>query len=348
MRDRTSIERPPGQRSTTRRKSINRRPSAAPIASAPRVQPFSADDDASEVEEDSKQLGSTGFTPIVKRRTSQLLRRRTSQRPPRPETQQAPETEGAEEPEDEEDEGDGTVLANSYEGSDAGSAESFTLKDRQEAINVTHPFGIRIWKPALYKKSRSVQRTAEGDIHSAPGGSIGPALFTVNILWVFMFGWWMAIITTIAGIGCSIFGFNGTNRQYSWVLFGLARYLLYPFGHFVQLEQQEEYLEEDEGEGRSISEYEQWQAGDIEAGRTFFGPHRNPLVGHRRDSLDTISERDSLVGAGERTGLLTGSPIPERKKRRLFGRGQWTIGRVVFYLWFYLVIGKSCVIMIFL
>jgi hypothetical protein len=28
---------------------------------------------------------------------------------------------------------------------------------------------LKIWKPALYKKSRSVQRTAEGEIHSRPG-----------------------------------------------------------------------------------------------------------------------------------------------------------------------------------
>lgn len=185
-----------------------------------------------------------------------------------------------------------------------------------------------------------MQRTAEGDIHSAPGGRIGLALFSVNILWLVLFGWWMAIITTVAGLGCSLFGITESSRAYSWVLFGLARYLLYPFGRFVQLEQQEEYLEEDEGEGRSISEYEQWQAGDIESGRTFFGPHRSRhIVGHRRDSLDTISENDSLLGSSERTGLISGITA-ERRKRRLFGRGQWTLGRVMFYLWFYLVIGK--------
>lgn len=185
-----------------------------------------------------------------------------------------------------------------------------------------------------------MQRTAEGDIHSAPGGRIGPALLSVNILWLLLFGWWMAIITTVAGLGCSLFGLTESSREYSWVLFGLARYLLYPFGRFVQLEQQEEYLEEDEGEGRSISEYEQWQAGDIESGRTFFGPHRSRhIVGHRRDSLDTISENDSLLGSSERTGLISGITA-ERRKRRLFGRGQWTLGRVMFYLWFYLVIGK--------
>lgn len=127
LRGRTTTERTTGQRSGTRRKSVTR-PPVPSLAPAPRVQPFSADDNPSEVEEDSRQLGTTGFTPIIKRRTSQLFRRRTSQRPPRSETQQAPEAEGPEEQEDGEDEGDGTVLADSYEGSDAGSAESFTLK----------------------------------------------------------------------------------------------------------------------------------------------------------------------------------------------------------------------------
>ncbi|KAF4988785.1 hypothetical protein FDECE_14924, partial [Fusarium decemcellulare] len=49
--------------------------------------------------------------------------------------------------------------------SDVSEAESFTLKDRQQAINQTHPFGIRVWKPALYKKDRSIQKFAQADIH---------------------------------------------------------------------------------------------------------------------------------------------------------------------------------------
>ena len=42
---------------------------------------------------------------------------------------------------------------------DAGSikststVESLNLKERQNAINSTHPFGIKIWKPSLYKRN---------------------------------------------------------------------------------------------------------------------------------------------------------------------------------------------------
>jgi Ca2+:H+ antiporter len=301
----------------------------------------------------------------MRRRSQAVLRRRTTQNA-LPDVQDELDEEGSdqegsampqssEQPETEAEEG--TMRGESYEPSDAGSANSFTLKvshscckssklpltgvqDRQQAINETHPFGIRIWKPALYKKSRSVQRTAEGDIHSAPGGSVGTILFFVNILWVLLFGWWMAAITALAGLSCYLFFFSHSNRQYGKVFFGLSYYFLYPFGRFVELKQEEEYAEEDEGEGRSISEYEQWQAGDIEAGRTFFGPHTpRSIVGRRRDSIDTVSEAESLLGAGERTGLITGVTVGSERKTRLFGRGQWSFGRVLFYTWFYGTIG---------
>ncbi|PWW72990.1 hypothetical protein C7212DRAFT_354220 [Tuber magnatum] len=318
------------------------------IANGHDRQEFSVDDETDEVEEDLGQrhrgvAGSTGFA--AKRRHSQLLRRRTT-----PQTilsnvgsiddetmSQQDDSPGEEQETEEEGDGEeGTVRGETYQASDAGSVESFTLKDRQEAINVTHPFGIRIWKPALYKKNRSVQRTAEGDIHSAPGGRVGNALFLANILWVFLFGWWLALASLIAAVTCYLFFFTYSAREYGRVLLGLAGYLWYPFGRFVELKQEEAYAEEDEGEGRSISEYEQWQAGDIEEGQTFFGPHTpRTLVGRRRESLDSVS--DSVLGAGERTGLLRGFQS-QRKKRRLFGRGQWNVGRVLFFIWFYFII----------
>jgi len=331
-------------------------------------QEFSVDDETDEVEEDLGQrhrgaTGSTGFAAM--RRHSQLLRRRTTPQTAlsnvdstddEPTFQQDDPPSEEQETEEEEDGEEGTVRGEPYEASNAGSVESFTLKvsggrpfaqrhltsfkDRQEAINVTHPFGIRIWKPALYKKNRSVQRTAEGDIHSAPGGRVGNALFLVNILWVLLFGWWLALATLIAAITCYLFFFTYSAREYGRVLLGLAGYLWYPFGRFVELKQEEAYAEEDEGEGRSISEYEQWQAGDIEEGQTFFGPHtRRTLVGRRRESLDSVSESDSVLGTGERTGLLSGFQS-QRKKRRLFGRGQWNVGRVLFFVWFYFIIGS--------
>lgn len=219
---------------------------------------------------------------------------------------------------------------------DLSDTESFTLRDRQDAINVTHPFGIRIWKPALYKKGRSVQRNAEEDIHSSPGLFVSKWLFLFNVVWTLVFGWWLALIATAGGLFCALLVFSESCREYSHLLFLLAGYLFYPFGKYVKLLQDDAYVDEDEGEGRSISEYEQWQSGDIEEGRLFFGPTtgQNSLVGRRRNSIDSSGgETTSLLG---RDGRANSNQTDTTKpKRRLFGRGKWNLGRVVFFLFFY-------------
>jgi Ca2+:H+ antiporter len=226
------------------------------------------------------------------------------------------------------------------EDGEVSDAESFTLKDRQQAINQTHPFGIRLWKPALYRKSRSVQKNAEGDIHSSPGGHVSNWLLFFNLLWTFAFGWWMALIAFAGAVICFLFAAAPGGREYGRVLWGLSSYLLYPFGKFVRLEQQEAYLDEDEGEGRSISEYEQWQSGDLEYGRLFFGPESSrSIVGRSRRSIDSEpDETESLLGRGR------GQPLDDhfrRNKRRLFGRGEWNVGRAVFFAFFYFLITPS-------
>lgn len=216
---------------------------------------------------------------------------------------------------------------------DLSDAESFTLKDRQEAINETHPFGIRIWKPALYKKGRSVEKDAEGDIHSAPGGNVSRWLLLFNYAWVLIFGWWLALVAAVGALLCYVFAFAPGCRDYGTVLWGLARYIFYPFGKYVKLIQEEAYAHEDEGEGRSISEYERWQQGDLEEGRLFFGPVRS-LIGRRSSEDNSDDETTSLLGRNARAE----SPLDEngnKTKRRLFGRGQWNLGRVIFFVFFY-------------
>lgn len=333
-------------------------------------QEFSTDDDVQEVEEDiaSYQASTTQPSPRLRplRAQSSTLRRRPSARPspltraesdnlegndaslPAPgleasieipslrESDGEEEEMSADEPLDTEDDDDD----DEDDVDDASDAESFTLKDRQQAINETHPFGIRIWKPALYKKSRSVEKTAEGDIHSSPGGRVSPMLFLTNILWSLVFGWWLALVALLAAIACFVFAYSSSAVAYGRVFSGLSRYLFYPFGSFVLLETDEVYAEEDEGEGRSISEYEQWQNGDLEHGRLFFGPHRDrSLVGRRRNSIDSASENDSLLGRTQRGGERQDSSQFPQSKRRLFGRGEWTIGRVVFFVFFYFLVG---------
>ncbi|KAL2866818.1 calcium/hydrogen antiporter [Aspergillus lucknowensis] len=324
-------------------------------------QEFSTDDDVQEVEEDiaQQQSSNTQQSPRIRplRKQSSTLRRRLGARInpfassanddgddddddssslPEPTLGQSGKeslsrslddaSQSAEDEEDDNDDEDG-----------ASDAESFTLKDRQQAINETHPFGIRIWKPALYKKSRSVEKTAEGDIHSSPGGRVGNLLFLMNLLWTLFFGWWLAIAALMGAVACFVFSFSSSAVEYGKAFSGLSWYLFYPFGSFVRLDTDEHYADEDEGEGRSISEYEQWQNGDLEHGGLFFGPRRNrSLVGRRRNSIDSTGEQDSLLGRAPR-GRSEDSSL--RPKRRLFGRGEWTLGRVVFFAFFYFLVG---------
>ncbi|KAJ5632236.1 hypothetical protein N7490_008575 [Penicillium lividum] len=332
-------------------------------------QEFSTDDDIKEIEEDIALQASTHPSPRIRPlRAPSTLRRRPSARPspltradldhltvedyglPEPSLEDSRElpslrqsdggsdTDSGEDSHDDDDEHD---EHDDHEDEDEGvssDAESFTLKDRQQAINETHPFGIRIWKPAVYKKSRSVEKTAEGDIHSSPGGRVSPMLFLTNLLWSLFFGWWLALIALLASVACFFFAYSSSAVAYGRVFSGLSRYLLYPFGSFVLLESEEIYAEEDEGEGRSISEYEQWQNGDLEHGRLFFGPRRDrSLVGRRRNSVDSAGEQDSLLGRPQR-GQQQDPQLPHAK-RRLFGRGEWNVGRVVFFVFFYFLVG---------
>lgn len=362
-----SSSRPPAQSSSTvpsqsdkpKKPTVSRRMSSKrPILH--KGQGFSTDDDVKEVEEDialqqaSEPQSSPRIPPL--RKQNSTLRRRPNARPSplsraesddgigegpglpdasleipgmEPSSHQTGDVSGSS------DDGDGDDDDDDEETSDA---ESFTLKDRQQAINETHPFGIRIWKPALYKKSRSVEKTAEGDIHSSPGGQVSSWLFLVNLSWTLFFGWWLAVAAMMGAVACFAFEYSSGPLTYCRVFSGLAWYIIYPFGSFVRLESDENYADEDEGEGRSISEYEQWQNGDIEHGGLFFGPRRSrSLVGRRRNSMDSASEHDSLLGRAQR-GHYRDSSFTHTK-RRLFGRGEWTLGRVVFYIFFYFLVG---------
>ncbi|KAL8761932.1 MAG: hypothetical protein Q9184_002001 [Pyrenodesmia sp. 2 TL-2023] len=319
-------------------------------------QEFSVDDDPTEYESDfaQRKAPKAQATSGSLRRQPSTLRRRPTAAPSSLPTVDSQEEEGEEDvpqqipppplesEESQDTSGEDTVQADAEEedediDDEVSDAESFTLKDRQQAINETHPFGIRIWKPALYKKNRSVEKTAEGDIHSSPGGRVNQWLWAFNALWTVLFGWWLCIATLLGALTCLALCFLPGALEYGQVLWDLSWYLLYPFGKFVKLEQDEAYADEDEGEGRSITEYEQWQSGDLEENRLFFGPLTSrDLVGRRRASMESADENDSLLG---RTRRGAGSEHNgTQTKRRLFGRGEWTIGRVVYFVCFYFLI----------
>ncbi|KAK5169724.1 uncharacterized protein LTR77_005702 [Saxophila tyrrhenica] len=371
---------PPGmQTPQQRRPAIGRRTpsSAAPH----RGDVFSVDDDVNEIERELRlartqsrqQEGGRererGQQQSLRRQQSTLRRRATTAQPPalqtvesseeyedRAETtgndangKSAAQVDGGEPSseetlhgeEEEEEEIPSPDDEDDDDDDDDSDAESFTLKDRQEAINETHPFGIRIWKPALYKKSRSVQRNAEGDIHSTPGGFVSNWLFVFNILWTIIFGWWLALVAAAGGVICMLFSLVQAPGCYEYgrVLINLSHYLFYPFGKYVKLDRDEDYLDEDEGEGRSITEYERWQTGDLEEGRLFFGPRdlNRSIIGRRRDEV--VDETESLLGRQRRSSSHEDVDGARAKaKKRLFGRGKWNAGRVIFFLSFYFLI----------
>jgi len=110
--------------------------------------------------------------------------------------------------------------------------DPITLKDRQSLINVEHPFGLPIWKPALYKKSRSVTRYADQALHSIPSAQAERHLIPGNILWALLFGWWLTLVCFIVSAFLWIVPRGG--RQYASLVYGLGWYIGWPFGKYVE------------------------------------------------------------------------------------------------------------------
>lgn len=332
---------------------MTRRPSQNPLRPYP-GEVFSVDDDIMEVEAEQQQQQPPQQQP------GYGGRRRSVQPSPLIRAQSYPARQETPEPEYRdaapEDNGDDQGSAHHSDlqledhldcdsEDELSDAESFTLKDRQEAINETHPFGIRLWKPALYKKRRSVQQTAEGDIHSVPGHYVSNWIFLFNILWTILFGWWISLLAAFGAAICFLFIRAPGCRSYGRVLWGLSGYVFHPFGKLVRLEKDDAYRHEDQGEGRSVFEYERWQSGDLEYGRLFFGPEpTRSIVGRSRRSIDSsLSEADSLLG-NSRTIERTNSNDDRQLKRRLFGRGEWNVGRVIFFVFFYFLIAPVLIL----
>ncbi|KAJ2480872.1 hypothetical protein EV174_003611 [Coemansia sp. RSA 2320] len=106
------------------------------------------------------------------------------------------------------------------------------VRARQEALNTRHPFGLPIWKPALYKKSRSVTRAAFLALHARPLRSAKLFLRPGNMAWMLLVGWWLLLVCMI--IAAVLFVVPAGGRQYARVVGGLGWYLLWPFGRYVE------------------------------------------------------------------------------------------------------------------
>lgn len=140
--------------------------------------------------------------------------------------------------EEEEEEAEESMQDRGESDSDDSPAEigdddvEYTLKDRQDAINIEHPFGLPIWKPALYKKSRTVTRNAEQELHLAPSYSAEKHLLPGNILWTVLFGSWLCIVCYL--ISALLWTIPWGGSKYGRVIFELGGYLFWPFGKYVE------------------------------------------------------------------------------------------------------------------
>jgi len=163
------------------------------------------------------------------------------------------------------------------------SDREMTLKDRQDAMNKSHPFGLPIWKPALYKKSRSVVRKANSALHSAPTSTPELFLYPGNILWAVVFGWWLALVMHLLSLLVLLVPPDGF--KYASVLRGLANYLFWPFGKYVQR------LVDIEPE--SLSNYDRRQPSEESQNDSDMDEDLGLISGrrhHRRNRLQTFKE----------------------------------------------------------
>jgi Ca2+:H+ antiporter len=118
--------------------------------------------------------------------------------------------------------------------------DDMTLKDRQDAINQSHVFGMPLWKPSLYKKARTIDNLSYSAVHETPQPPSGGWLADWhvdfgNVCWLLFFGWWMSLVYVALTILMAIASLGlRQGRQYAWLFAQMAGYVLWPFGKFVE------------------------------------------------------------------------------------------------------------------
>ncbi|KAM0790346.1 hypothetical protein ACM66B_003230 [Microbotryomycetes sp. NB124-2] len=236
----------------------------------------------------------------------------------------------------------------SLEGSDDESIEGedveYTLKDRQDAINVEHPFGLPIWKPALYKKNRSITRNAETALHATPSTTALHHLAPGNVIWTLLFGTWLALVCVIVSAVLSVVPWGG--RKYGRVIWELAGYLLWPFGKYVE-GAFEEVDEEDDHDGKQFDHGELHRQ-DPRGREQSPSSEQAGLLGHEHGSARSYgATHDGDTSSSERTVAASDPANREASPRKALHLMQTSsqsslrvraLGRVMYWTTFYLVI----------
>ncbi|KAH8104483.1 hypothetical protein BXZ70DRAFT_1005012 [Cristinia sonorae] len=185
--------------------------------------------------------------------------------------------------------------------------DPITLKDRQSLINVEHPFGLPIWKPALYKKSRSVTRYADQALHSVPSAQAERHLLPGNILWALAFGWWLSLCCFIMSGLLHLVPMGGS--RYGTLVFGLGWYLAWPFGKYVEGELGDSTVNDEEradGRDSALRTASSESTENVEASRPLSQsdyPTITPSTAHQLSTswdATALNERTALLDAPSR------------------------------------------------
>ncbi|GAA5906066.1 calcium/hydrogen antiporter [Sporobolomyces salmoneus] len=197
---------------------------------------------------------------------------------------------------------------------DDGEVE-YTLKDRQDAINVEHPFGLPIWKPALYKKSRSIARHADEALHSAPSSTALHHLLPVNVAWTLFAGIWLCLACIIVGTFLWFVPWGGS--KYGRVIWELGGYLFWPFGKYVEGWGQEEVS--DEAHGKHLEEIEDETEDEDDDEEEELHTGNESGMTYRHDDPEAQGTTYRRGRSGTINASSTGSAAPVRSRPALDG-----------------------------
>jgi Ca2+:H+ antiporter len=160
---------------------------------------------------------------------------------------------------------------------------------------------LPIWKPALYRKSRSITRNAESALHSIPSAAAEWHLLPGNILWLFLFGWWLAIACFfVAMLVSGAEGLGGGRGGYGKTLRGLAWYIGWPYGKYVEGEGGPD--EDEDGKDEDDKDSEEEEHGDAQSGSGSPVKHRPERL---RDPSDSASSGTTVRDARRNHSLAS-------------------------------------------
>lgn len=214
---------------------------------------------------------------------------------------------------DDENDREAALSARSYD------EDPITLKQRQSLINVEHPFGLPIWKPALYRKSRTVTRNAEEALHSIPSAQAEKHLLPGNIFWTVLFGWWLSLAFLVVSAVLYLIPRGGKN--YATLVFGLGWYIFWPFGKYLEGDFSPKPSAEDEEQANGTQEESGGDDNEGSATPRGHGPQSSHSTITQRSAVyqQRVSASSVVFEPDEGSSLLTRRAIVDVGNQRSYG-----------------------------